>query len=274
MIMRRILLLLTLFFNFNICLASPNILVSITPLASIAAMILPDDVKIQVMNNHSGCPHSYNMRFSDLDKLNSADYLLYIDNKFDLSQKITDKFNGKKIATSSLSDVNFIDIGNQTNWHFWLSLPNVSNVLEQLSSIFIQQMPDSRDEIQQKKSQVLLKIEQLQKKKQQVIADLPQSLVVSHALGHFFEKTAKIIYKEQVKLSSLNQFVELDEILSNNQLLVIADTHQDTKFYEKYSQTILKLEVENWTKTSEEKYSEIFFNRYNAILDHLLYIVD
>ncbi|XVN42734.1 MAG: zinc ABC transporter substrate-binding protein [Candidatus Rickettsia vulgarisii] len=120
-----------------------KIVTSITPLAGIVSMLVKDQAEVVAIASNNDCPHHYNLKPSDLQKVQDADIVLYINEEFDgFVSKLMSQNNKNIVRVSDFPRLNLIKDNHYNNWHIWLDLYNVQIILERMSNILIEQFPD------------------------------------------------------------------------------------------------------------------------------------
>jgi zinc transport system substrate-binding protein len=252
--------------------AKPKIVTSIMPVASIISMLTEDHVEIVSINTSSGCPHHHQMKPSDLDKISGADMLIYIDDYFDGSAKKTAKnFEGKIVKISDIKTINFIGENNIVNWHFWLDLDNVLAPQEEVANVIIKEMPQLKTVISDNKEKAGFQINYLKQLKQNELNSLPELVVASDSMEHFFKGAdANIIKLYQKSNSSLKDYQNLERALNTtSSQFIIVDKNQNSDIYHKFNKKIIRVDSENWTMTDNENITELFSARYLDIINLL-----
>lgn len=246
--------------------AKIKIVTSITPLASVVAMLLNDRAEIVAIANNNDCPHHYNLKPSDLQKVQDADLVLYIDDNLDsFASKLMNNHSKNVIRISDLPKLKFIG----TNRHIWLDLGNVQILLEQLSTILAKQFPDLSSEIYQNLSTSEKQIDNLIKIKEEQLAPLQDVILLSDSLEYLFDEPK---YKVQRLYSgnqkSLKYIKSLEQLLdkSTSKCLVLS-TEQNSKIYQKFKANIVKVESENWA--IDQITNDLFFNQYLEIINQI-----
>ena len=255
-------------FNHNVLASGSKIKIvtSITPLASIIAMLLNDNAEIVAIANNNNCPHHYNLKPSDLQKVKDADLVLYIDDDFDsFASKLMNNHSKNVIKISDLAKVKFIS----TNRHIWLDLERVKIMLEQLSTILARQFPNLDSEIYQNLYNSAKQIDNLIRIKEKLLAPLKDVILLSDSLEYLFDEQK---YKVQKLYSgnqkSLKYIQNLEKLLdrSASKCLVLG-TEEDFKIYKHFKANIVKVESENWAVNRIT--SDLFFNQYLKIINQI-----
>jgi len=264
-------ILLILFTNITIY-AAPNkievgkikIVTSITPLASIFALLLKDEAIITSIATNSDCPHHYHLKPSDLEKVKKADMVIYIDDQFDgFAAKLMRKHNNNIVTVSDVKGLKIIN----NNWHIWLDLDNVSNLLEAMSVILIERFPALKDNIRTNLAESKKQIANLADIKQQKLASISDFILLSDSLEYFFinYKVQKLYNSEQKSLKYLNN---LQLVLNNStSKCLIMSIEQNPKLYKNITATIVKLASENWPVT--EITHDLFYQQYLTMIEQV-----
>ncbi len=267
-----LLLILVIFVNFN-AQAVLKITTSITPIASIVAMLTEDNVEISAINISAGCPHHYQMRPSDKEKIINASMLIYIDDSFDgYAAHLATNFKGKVIRISNLKSINFDDENGRKNWHFWLDLDNVLNLQEELAVIISAEIPSLAKIVSDNINKAREKIKSLDRLKKYELASVGEVVVLSDSLDHFVKNMdGSIIKLYQKHHSSLKDFDNLEYILNTDQpQCIVLDMLQDPASYKKFNKKIIRLETENWQMPADMSDSfDLFCTKYLKMINQL-----
>ena len=253
--------------------ASPKIVTSITPIASIIAMLTGDSAEIVAIDASSGCPHHYHMKPSDKDKVTDANVMVYIDDHFDgFAGRLFENFKGRTVKISDIESVKLIGENGKINWHFWLDLDNVSALQEEISNLLLSEFPELKDGLLLKQKENKADIAMLKKLKEEALKLVDNLVLLSDSLEHFFTGTdVKITKLYQKPNSSLQDFEKLQNALNvETDLCIVLDTTQDPKIYQKFNKKIVQLESENWVlEDSMHGDSELFYRKYINMIKQL-----
>lgn len=250
--------------------AMPKISTSITPIASIVAMLTENSAEISVINVSAGCPHHYQIRPSDKEKIISAKMLIYIDEGFDgYAAHFASGFNSKIVKISEFESINFLDEKGQKNWHFWLDLDNVLILQEKLAAIIKSEIPEIAKSVDDNMNKAREKIKSLKRLKKYDLSSHGELIVLSDSLAHFVKDMEKPVIKlYQKHSSSLKDLENLEYILNTDQSQCIAiDSLQNHEIYEKYNKTVVQLDAENWKMSTD--ISNMFCTKYLEMINRL-----
>lgn len=265
-------LLLVLFVNTS-AYAIPKISTSITPIASIVAMLTENNAEISAINVSSGCPHHYQMKPSDKEKIDNSKMLIYIDESFDCyAAHLAANFKGRVVKISEFKSINFLDEEGKQNWHFWLDLDNVLELQEELATILKLEIPELSKIIDDNMNKARAKIKSLKRLKKHDLVHHGEIVVLSDSLAHFVkDMEGSVIKLYQKHSSSLKDFDNLEYILNTDQPQCIAlDSSQDPKIYEKYNKKIIQLDTENWEMPHDMSDSyDLFCTKYLKMINQL-----
>ena len=265
-----LLLILVLFANAALG-GQPKIVTSITPIASIVSMLVDGTVEVVAIDVSAGCPHHYQMRPSDKDKIADSQMLIFIDDSFDgFAGKLFSKFQEKTVKISELNSVNFLDKNGKKNWHFWLDLKNVLAFQEELANILLKYFPELEDTILSNKNKAKAKITSLTKLKQHELKSINELVILSDSFEHFFAgMDARIIKLYQRANSSLRDFENLEHILNTDRpQCIVIDSTQDSATYKKFNKKIIQIESENWT-VDDNILRDLFYTKYLRMINQL-----
>lgn len=272
--MNNKILLLTLVLFANVAYgARPKIVTSITPIASIISMMTENAAEIVAIDMSAGCPHHYQMRPSDKDKVINAKMLVYIDDSFDgFAGRLFTKFKGKTVKLSELKSINFVDDSGKKNWHFWLDLQNILALHNELSDILLKEFPELEYSIISSQNKIKAKITSLMQLKNNELKSIGELVVLSDSLAHFFiDVDTKITKLYQKSNSSLKDLEKLEYALNSDlpQCIVI-DSSQDPEAYRKFNKKIIQLDSENWSLENDMSGSwDLFCNKYLKMINQL-----
>jgi zinc transport system substrate-binding protein len=250
-----------------------RISVSVSPIASIVGMVVGDSAEISVINASGGCPHHYQMKLSDKEKLDDAKILIYIDDGFDCyAGRLASNFKGKIVKISQLSSIDFLDSEGQVNWHFWLDLDNVLVLLNELANVIKIEIPSLSNVIDSNLNRSVEKIKSLKRFKAHILAHLEDAAILSDSLGHFTkDMSGSIIQLYQRDNSSLKSFDNLENSLnSENIRCIVIDNLQNPGVYEKYNKKIIQLDSENWLiENTTLDIQNLFCDQYIKMIESL-----
>ncbi len=250
--------------------SKPNILVTITPIASLVAMLTKDKADIIILDTSGGCPHHHSAKPSDKSLIDNSEMVIYIDDQFDnLVSSMIVNYNGKKVKISDFSSIDFKGIDGEINWHFWLDLNNVKVLHNAIAKNIIQTFPEIKNEVTKNLEEALVIIDNLDKWKQSQLVDLAPVVLLSDSLEHFF----KSINNSQIKIfqtsnASLKDIQKLDDVLSSDSIkCIVLDINQNGQSYSKYNKLIIQLDSENWSLVDKINVSgDLFVDQYSKMI--------
>jgi zinc transport system substrate-binding protein len=266
-----LLVFLTIILNNQLAYSKPNILVTITPIASIVAMLTKDKADIVILDTSGGCPHHHSAKPSDKSLIDNSEMVIYIDDQFDsLVSSMLLNYKGKKVRISDFSSIDFKGIDGQHNWHFWLDLNNVKLILKDIADNIIKTFPEIKKEVTKNLAESYVIIDNLDKLKQSKLVKLESAVLLSDSLEHFF----KSINNSEVKVfdisnASLKNIQKLDDVLSSESLkCIVLDVNQNSQSYSKYNKLIIQLDSENWTLKDKTNISgNLFVDQYSKMIN-------
>ncbi|WP_342272104.1 metal ABC transporter substrate-binding protein [Candidatus Tisiphia endosymbiont of Parasteatoda lunata] len=247
-----------------------KIVTSITPLASIIAMLVKEQAEIVAIANNNDCPHHYNLRPSDLKKVKDADIVFYIDEQFDgFAGKLMNGHSKNVIKISNFNRLKIISNDSYSNWHIWLDLDNVKILLEQLSQILVGRFPEISSAVYQNFEEAKKQIDDLAKIKHQRLASLTDVILLSDSLEYFFDnsqkRVAKLYSSDQKSLKYISNLEHLLSMSHSKCLLLSLD--QDVALYKNFKVEVVAIESENWQVTNIN--SDLFYNQYLKIINQM-----
>ena len=247
----KILLLLICIGSQSLVLGALKITTSTAPLTNIISSLTGDIASINTLQSSGGCPHHYQFRPSDIDKLMGAEYFFYIDPNFDqFAHKMAQKFSGKTIKISDIKQLNFKASNGEHNWHFWLNLDNVEQLGLAVKEILSRDHPELKETLQENYRNFKEQINQMRLSKQKAWEQYPHILLVSTSLTHFFSdirEEINISHLPTLQKNSLRSHAQFEDIVNNNpKAPIVIDHHQDNGFYAKYSNPLIIIDADNW----------------------------
>jgi len=263
------LLLIIILFNTQVS-AKLKVVTSITPLASIVAMLLEGNAEITTVATSNSCPHHFHPTPSSLKAVKDADINIYIDEDFDGFAYKLMKNNSKNIIR--IGDFNLLNVlknDKGQNWHIWLDLNNVQTILVELSKCFVSQFPELKKAIENNLEKSLLRITELSKLKEQKLLRVENIVLLSDSLEYFFASNLNNVKNFEPEHKSLKFLKLLDNLLlnKNKHHCLILSTDQNIDFYKKYGYPIVQFESENWL--IEEDLKNLYFNKYLKMIKEL-----
>lgn len=247
-----------------------QIVTTITPLSAIIAMLVKDQAKIQSIASSNGCPHHYHLKPSDLQKVQNADIIFYIDPEFDgFISKLINGGSKHVIQISSLPGLNIIKNNSYNNWHIWLDLDNVIILLEQLSKILVEQFPTIKIAVEQNLEAAKKQIAILAQIKQQQLSRLQDVILLTDSCEYFFNnnqyRVTKLYNSNQKSLKYIN---ELEQLLttSYNKCLILS-LEQNPLIYQNLKAIIVAVDSENWQV--DKINDDLFYTQYLKMINQV-----
>lgn len=268
----RLLILLIIMIVNHVTYSKPNILVTITPIASLVSMLTKDKANIVILDSSGGCPHHHKAKLSDKALVDNSEMVIYIDNQFDsLISSMILNYSNKKVKISN-SLIDFTGIDGKINWHFWLDLENVRILQKVMAEQIIQTFPEIKDDVEKNLKESLEIIDGINKWKRFNLLDLDNVILLSDSLEHFFKSINNFQIKvSQTSNASLKNIKKLDNILNSHSLkCIVLDNSQSTRLYSKYNKLVVKLESENWEiKEKTNLDGNLFIDQYSKMIKQL-----
>ncbi|WP_341764076.1 metal ABC transporter substrate-binding protein [Candidatus Tisiphia endosymbiont of Beris chalybata] len=247
-----------------------KIVTSITPLAAIIAMLVKEQAEVISIANNSGCPHHYNLKPSDLEKIQNADIVFYINEQFDgFIGKLMKGYSKNIVKISNMPGLNIVKNNSYNNWHIWLDLYNVQVLLEQLVKILVEQFPDMRVYIHENLAKSKQQIETLSKIKKDRLSLLSDVILLTDSLEYFFDdaqyRVTKLYNSNQ---KSLKYISNIEQILSaSNSKCLIISLDQNSAVYKHLNAILVIVESENWQV--DKMSDELFYRQYLKIINQV-----
>lgn len=253
--------------------SNPNIVVTITPIASLVSMLTKDKADIVVLDKAGGCPHHHHAKPSDKLAIDNSDMIIYIDEDFDsLISPLLSNYRGKKVRISEFDSIDFKSIEGGVNWHFWLDLKNAKELQKQLAAIIIQDFPEIKPNVQENLKEALIKIDELDKLKKYKLANLASVALLSDSLEHFFKSIKNSqLHIFQTSNTSLKNMKKLDDALSSDNIkCIILEIDQNAELYKKYNKIVVQFDSENWTLNENlGGVDGTFIDKYSKMINQL-----
>ncbi|MCC8417832.1 MAG: metal ABC transporter substrate-binding protein [Rickettsia endosymbiont of Bryobia graminum] len=269
MIKKFFILIIVLFSYQSFANSKIKIVTSITPLAAITSMLVKDKAEVIAIASSNACPHHYNLKPSDLEKVQDANIVIYINEEFDgFVSKLMNRNNKNIIRVSDFPKLNLIKDNNYNNWHVWLDLYNVQIILEMVSRILIEQFPDLSVCIKKNLQESKKQIEKLIKIKNQQLSSLQDVILLTDSLEYFFENKYNVTKLYSPNQKSLKYIDNLKKKLNqSNSKCLILTIEQDSLVYQNLEANIVKVESENWKV--DKINNELFYNQYLKIINQV-----
>lgn len=269
----------------------PVIAVSTAPIGSVFAMLVKDVALVEVIANGDDCPHHYHVKPSDLQKIREADLAVYISDEFDdFAGKLMAGNNKKLVKITDFSSLKWIkdDHGN-VNWHFWLDLDNISNLLFEMKNIALELWPASKQIIERNMTDAQVKIKQLQKIKQETLNGNAKIILLSDSLEYFFSASKFIsanslrnkkaasdwpivkLYDSGAKsLWHIQRLQNLVKILGSGYCALISQ-EQNADIYKNIDVRLVQIASENLGNDTENttELSGLFYRKYLEMIYQL-----
>lgn len=248
----------------------PNIVTTITPISSIVAMLVSDKVNIKTIANSNDCPHHYNLKPSDLKKIDNSDIVIYIDDNFDgFIGKLTKTRNKYLIKISDIKNLHILEENNHKNWHIWLDLNNVKIIMQYLAKVISKTIPELQDDINKNLSNAIEKLTKLEEIKKHKLHAIQDIIMLSDSMKYFFAnsnvKVLKLYSGTQKSLRYIGKLKKLVEQAENKCITI--SNEQDPRIYDKVNAKVITLESENWNIDNID--SDTFYNQYFQIITQI-----
>lgn len=254
--------------------SKPVIITTITPIASILQMLTKDYIRVESIITENFCPHHYQLRLNDLQKLNNADVLIYLDDMFDgffLTKKHVNKRNIVKIST--FNKLKIIKDNSINNWHIWLDLENVKVLLDEFSIILKEFFPQIQGDIMQNLVEAKKQIDLLNDIKEKKLSKVVSIVLLSRDLEYFFLNKGRNIYnKYHLYHSTIKNFNYLNNLAKQENLCIIINSNQNINLYKRFKKKVIQLEGDNWKLNNTELKDStgmVFINRYLKMINQV-----
>lgn len=262
--MNKLILIFVLLLPFS-AFSEIQIVTSITPLSSLAAMIIGDKGTISTIASNQGCPHHYSLKPSDLAKVENADLFIYIDKNFDVfATNLLTKFHKQQLEISKLSDIN---ISNQ-NFHLWLLPENAIAILKAITDSLIAISPENKPYFETRLNTNIKRMKDLAKARNQISTIANHIILLSDSAEYVFLKLNVEKIYELSEYSSLKSTKKLKELAEDGNKCFIISSDQSLEKYNKLlGPRVISLATENWEETSN--LSELYYIEYAKIMSNI-----
>lgn len=248
----------------SLAYAKINVAVSITPVASLIAMVAGDKAEVSVIAKTEDCPHHYALKPSDLKSAERADLFVYIDDEFDAFAKLLlAKSNAKIFKISETPGLRLIP----HNWHLWLLPENAQVILESAEKMLSEILPENESFFKSNLKRSLEQIKGLEKRRQGIINSDTRFILLTDSAEYLFMDTKSSVVKlymhsDYSSLKMLNRLKDTD----NTACYVISLEQDLGKFRHLLGAQaqIIQLATENWGESRDLE--NLYYKEYEAIL--------
>ena len=173
-----------------------RILATITPLYSLVKNVSGDLNTVELLIEPNACPHHYQLKPSDIKKIKNSDTIFAVGKDFEefLSSNLGQKDQSKMISLANTQGLQLLPVRNQNNkknidFHFWGSPYNAQIVTTKIAEILSELDPENKITYFANATNTLKKIEDMDQKIRDVIADSQKKkFIVFHDGYQYFEK--------------------------------------------------------------------------------------
>lgn len=213
-----------------------RIVTSSIPIAAIAKAIVKDLAKVESLEfGQTGCSHGYQLRPGDIYKVQSADLIIYIDDRFEhYMTKLSSFFQSQVIRLSKIEGISLIHNRASTNWHIWYDINNVKLISLELYKLFEKKFDSyARRELFENYQKLIVQLNIIQEKQIDLFKILSTDIIVlDSAIEYFFNcNKAKVIKVPTnchgaVTLSTMQQIKSLSK--EKSLCLILGQKHEIT----------------------------------------------
>jgi len=237
--MKKIIAILLLCLN-SPCFANnkPKILVSIPPVASLVKMAVGDLADVEIIQKSSTCPHHSHIKPSEVFAIKNADYIVFIDEKFESSlAKYTKDSKAYKINISNFEKLRL----ENNNFHIWVDLSNAKIILFNIKEIMTKN-GFNKKALEVNYEMAIKKINDIGPLKEKT-----ESMFIGESLYYLYPK-GKMDYFEISTNPSVKRLLELKEHTKKHKKLCIFhdETIKQNTIRNFYEGKIIQIDVENW----------------------------
>ena len=245
-----------------------EIVTSTTPLASLIKMLTKENIQVSSIVVQDTCPHHYQVKFSDIDKIKKADLIIYIDDEFDGFINKLNKTNNNVVMLSKIIKPYLLTQNNNVNWHFWLDLKMVHDiVLPKLAEVIISNYLNLETEIKVNLKLAQEKINQLSTTKTKLITNDSKIALATDSLVYFFRGLSPDITELYKYKQTGLQYVDALKKISKQKKVncILTSEEQDIKIYQNFNLPYVQIASENWSE--DNNLSELYYKKYLAIIN-------
>lgn len=248
----------------NFCYAKINIVASITPVASLVAMIAGDKADISVIAKSQDCPHHYSLKPSDLKVAKNADLFVYIDDDFDVFAKLLLPHSSARVL--KISQIESLILA-ANNWHLWLLPKNAELILRSIEKSLSTLSPNDREFFKNNLEHSLAKIQALEKSRQDIMSATAKFVLLTDSAEYFFMNTEAIVQKlyQHSSYSSIKMPDRLKESDKSAKFVISLD--QNLSQYKNLlgeDAKIIPLATENWENNKD--LNNLYFIEFEKML--------
>lgn len=272
-----------LIFNYcsiNIIFAQKKlqIVTSNVPISAIVKAIVKDLAKVESLEfGQTGCSHGYQLRPGDIYKIQSADLIIYIDDRFEhYMTKLSSFFQSKVIRLSEIKGINLIRNGASNNWHIWYDINNIKLISLELYNLFEKKFDSyARRVLFENYQKLIVQLNIIQEKQIDLFKILSTDIIVlDSAIEYFFYcNKAKVIKVPTnchgaVTLSAMQQIKSLSK--ERPLCLILGQRHEITYLSALFNNKIkvVRLNSEMWP-TKEGIDDELILSKLYDIIAKL-----
>jgi zinc transport system substrate-binding protein len=246
-------------------LSNVKIVTSITPLSSLASMILGSKGEIKTIASNQGCPHSYALKPSDLEKMEQADLFIYIDKDFDLfATKLLNKFHTHSVEISTLPAINT----HNNNLHLWLLPKNAIAILEAITQELIKISPENQPYFEANLKHHISKMQLLEQQRQGISIISENIITLSDSTEYILSGIDHRKNYQNSDYSSLKSNKKLQELATDSAKCFIISSDQNAeKYRDLLGSKIVSIATENWEEHTD--LPKAYYNEYHKILQSI-----
>lgn len=247
--------------------ASPiKVVTSITPLASIVAMIAGDKAEISSIIVNTGCPHHYTMKPSDIKQSKNADLFVYVDDKFDVfAAKLLPNISGKILHIGDLKDLKI----QNSNWHLWLLPHNAVIIMRAVATMLCEISPENQELFKRNLALNISKMHELEQRRNRILRDVHHPILLSDSVEYLFVDSSSRVQKfyQHYEYLSLKAVSNLSALAQEHDVCFIVDNHHITQYRKLFDQAIaiVGISAESWNIS--DSLNDLYYKEYDKILD-------
>lgn len=265
--MKKLFFVMIMIFSLNsLASAKIKVVTSITPIASLFAMVGGDDIDITILSKSDGCPHHHSLKPSELRNIENADILAFIDKNFEgFMIPVISKSNGRIFEISKIPNL----IVSNNNWHIWLLPSNTMLILKSILELLVELRPENVASFQNNYDEGIRILKGLENKRLSILKINVSYILLSHSAEYLFYNFSNIKKMYQSDYTSIKNLNILEKEKVSDQLCCfVLDANQHMKTYSNLLGTkahIISINAENWSNSYI--LDSLYYNEYDKILD-------
>ncbi|KJV56750.1 periplasmic solute binding family protein [Orientia chuto str. Dubai] len=275
----KIIILAFLVYNYSgIILAQQklHIVTSSTPIAAIVKAIVQDLAEVESLEfGQNSCSHGYQFKPSDIYKIQSADLIIYIDDRFEhYMTKLSTFCQSQVIKLSGIEGISLINNGIRNNWHIWYDIDNIKLISLELYKILTNKLDHYlKQDLFKSYQEFIVQLNVIQEKKNDLFKNFFRDIIVlDSAIEYFFNCNKAKVIKVPINCHRgiiLSTIQKIRSLSKKKSLCVILGQQENIKnlnalFNDKIK--VIRLDREAWNKNIDSK---LLLSNLNTVIVQL-----